>query len=626
VSLQTQYLVFRRNLRNNRFPLAIFTAIAFGFFAWMVFGAGQRAAYYTQQGDITGQPLAYAAWLTSAQQQGAEGKLYLKPAGQAVFIGSLPGHSGKAFAVEGFQNQVNQQALNTLKARGIQLEGSVSIEMHPALPSKGQAAAAALFETIGRLVSSLLSLGFVFFMLVYAKNSMRSMSIFQRRFKSHDAAQGDVLPVRFADVAGLDGSKQEIAEVVDYLKAPERFAALGARSPRGVLLYGPPGNGKTLLAKAVAGEAGVPFLEQNASAFVQMFVGAGAMAVRDIFREARTIAKKRGGCVVFIDELDAVGGKREGGGHDERLQTVNALLAEMDGFTSNTGVIVIAATNRLETLDPALLRPGRFDRKVFVPLPGNKARRDILQVHLQTLKSTADLDLEGLAALSGGMSGADLANWVNEAAIDAARAADPAVTMAHFRASRDRILVGPRNAGADLSTEERAAVAWHEAGHAVIRKAMGGDVDKVTIVPHGQALGVTFTKPDERTRFTRESLRTELAVLMAGRAAEDLFTGTVSTGAASDLERASRMAYESVSLYGLGPQGAFVPQTDAGRKRCEEQASLLVADADAKARSVLQQNGAAVGDLVSLLVKHGEVLDPFLPGQITVQADSVQGP
>lgn len=603
---QTLRQFFRRN--RNRLMLAIGAALLI--MLWMTYGAGKRAVGYEQQFDIKAPTVTMQQFL----QEAAAGKfrgatLYVRGDNGALVIGT----NGPSVSVPDFVAAVSQNALRDIASEGINVQGGVDITAKPALPSAAQAATAAFTETVARFGSALLSIAFTVFMFAYIRGMMGAGGgmFGGKKFKVYDAAQGDHLPVRLGDVAGMDGPKKELAEIVDYLKNPKRFAALGARSPRGVLVYGPPGNGKTLLAKAIAGEAGVPFIEQNASSFVQMFVGAGAASVRDLFKEARRQAKEQGGCVIFIDEIDAVGGRRDGGGHDERMQTLNGLLAEMDGFADNTGVVVIAATNRLESLDQALLRPGRFDRKVYVPLPGAKGRREILTVHLGKLKAVRDLDVSSLADMGAGMSGADLANWVNEAAVEAARRGDKAVTMTHFALARDRVLVGPRNYGIEMAPEEESAIAWHEAGHAVVRHALGGKVDRVTIIPHGGALGVTFTVPEEKTRFTRDGLETELAVLMAGRAAEEVFTGSVSSGAASDIERASRMAYEAVAMMGLSDDALFAPQTEAGRAKAEAEASQLVRQAYEQAKALIGERREEMTRLHDRLVQDKVVADPF---------------
>jgi cell division protease FtsH len=368
--------------------------------------------------------------------------------------------------------------------------------------------------------------------------------------------------VTFRDVAGVDEAKYELQEVVAFLRDPKSFGRLGARIPKGVLLIGPPGTGKTLLARAVAGEAGVPFFSISGSEFVEMFVGVGAARVRDLFEQARRAAP----CIIFIDELDALGRSRMPGafgGYDEKEQTLNQLLAELDGFDPSTGVILIAATNRPEVLDPALLRPGRFDRQVLVDRPDRAGRREILKVHVAKVKLAADVDLDQIAGLTPGFTGADLANLVNEAAIVATRRNGEAVTLDDFTVAIERIVAGLEKRSRILSPEERRRVAYHEMGHALVAATLSGvdPVHKVSIIPRGVgALGYTMQRPTEdRFLLARHDLENRIAVLMGGRAAEALiFDGEVSTGASDDLQRATEIATEMVTRYGmaetLGPR------------------------------------------------------------------------
>jgi cell division protease FtsH len=360
--------------------------------------------------------------------------------------------------------------------------------------------------------------------------------------------------VTFADVAGVDEAKEELKEVVDFLKDPQRYGRLGARIPKGVLLVGPPGTGKTLLARAVAGEAGVPFLSTNGSEFVEMFVGVGAARVRDLFEQARATAP----AIIFIDELDAVGRARGAfavGGHDEKEQTLNQLLVEMDGFDSSTGVIILAATNRPEILDPALLRAGRFDRQVLVERPDRKGRVEILRVHARKVKLAPEVDLEKVASLTAGFAGADLANVVNEAALLATRRGAEAVGMDDFTAAIERIVAGLEKKNRVLSPKEREIVAHHEMGHALVAMALPGTdpVQKISIIPRGiGALGYTIQRPTEdRFLMTREELENKMAVLLGGRAAEMLVFGRPSTGAADDLAKATDIARALVTRYGM---------------------------------------------------------------------------
>jgi len=356
----------------------------------------------------------------------------------------------------------------------------------------------------------------------------------------------------FADVAGYDGVKMEIKEVVDFLKMPQRFAAIGARIPKGVLLVGPPGTGKTLIARAVAGEAGVPFLSVTGSDFMEMFVGVGASRVRDLFQSAR----KMGRAIIFIDEIDSIGRKRGaglGGGHDEREQTLNQMLSEMDGFESTEGIVMMAATNRPDILDPALLRPGRFDRQVVVPLPECEERLAILNVHCKDKKVAADVDLLTVAKGTPGMSGADLANLVNEAALFAVRRGDEQIHMVDFESSRDRVLMGMRRESMALSEDEKEAVAYHEGGHAVCAAVLpnADPLHKVTILPTGLALGVTQQLPEERHLYRQDYIEDSLVVRMGGRIAEELVFGVYSTGANNDLQGATELARKMVREWGM---------------------------------------------------------------------------
>ncbi len=359
--------------------------------------------------------------------------------------------------------------------------------------------------------------------------------------------------VTFADVAGIEEAKEELTEIVEFLKDPRRFTRLGGRIPKGVLLMGSPGTGKTLLARAVAGEAGVPFFSISGSDFVEMFVGVGASRVRDLFEQG----KKQAPCIIFIDEIDAVGRHRGaglGGGHDEREQTLNALLVEMDGFESTEGVILVAATNRPDVLDPALLRPGRFDRRVVVPNPDVRGREKILRIHTRKLQVADNVDLTLIAKGTPGFSGADLENLSNEAALSAARKDKSLVEMADFLEAREKIVMGPERRSMVVPEWERKNTAYHEAGHALVAFLLPGHdpVHKVTIVPRGRALGATWTMPDEdQLSMTRGGMVKRIAMLMGGRAAEEVAMSTITGGAANDIERATRLARQMVCDLGM---------------------------------------------------------------------------
>ena len=363
--------------------------------------------------------------------------------------------------------------------------------------------------------------------------------------------------VTFKDVAGVDEAKEELREIIEFLREAQKFQKLGGRIPKGVLLVGPPGTGKTLLARAVAGEANVPFFSISGSDFVEMFVGVGASRVRDLFEQG----KKNAPCIIFIDEIDAVGRHRGaglGGGHDEREQTLNQLLVEMDGFESNEGVILMAATNRPDVLDPALLRPGRFDRRVVVNRPDVRGREEILRVHTRKIPLAEDVELNVLARGTPGFSGADLANMVNEAALSAARQNRKAVLQYDFEVAKDKVLMGVERKSMILSDEEKKVTAFHEAGHALLAVKLphADPVHKVTIIPRGMALGVTMQLPiDDKHNYTKEYLETEIAILMGGRLAEELFLNQMSTGAGNDIERATELARKMVCEWGMSTLG-----------------------------------------------------------------------
>ncbi len=390
----------------------------------------------------------------------------------------------------------------------------------------------------------------IFFMRQMQGGGGRAMSFGRSRAKM---LSGENVNVTFNDIAGVEEAKEELSEIIEYLKDPQRFTRLGGRIPKGVLLVGPPGTGKTLLAKAIAGEAGTPFFSISGSDFVEMFVGVGASRVRDLFMQA----KKNAPCIIFIDEIDAVGRHRGagiGGGHDEREQTLNQLLVEMDGFETSEGVIVIAATNRPDVLDPALLRPGRFDRQVTVPVPDVRGREAILKVHAKKVALSPEVDLAIIAKGTPGFSGADLENLVNEAALLAARANKKAVTMEDFEKAKDKVLMGTERKSMILSEDEKRITAYHEAGHTLLAKLLPGTdpVHKVSIIPRGQALGITQQLPTEdRYTYARSYLINRLMIMLGGRIAEELVLDEFTTGAGNDIERATDMARKMVCEWGM---------------------------------------------------------------------------
>ena len=423
--------------------------------------------------------------------------------------------------------------------------------------------------------------------------------------------------VTFKDVAGLAGAKQEVHEIVDFLRNPQKYTQLGGKIPKGALLVGPPGTGKTLLAKAVAGEADVPFFSMSGSDFVEMFVGVGASRVRDLFRQA----KEKAPCIIFIDEIDAVGRARskgaQMGANDERENTLNQLLTEMDGFGTNSGVIILAATNRADILDKALLRAGRFDRQIHVDLPDVNERKEIFQVHLKTLKTDASLDIDFLARQTPGFSGADIANVCNEAALIAARNSAPVVTKDHFLAAVDRIVGGLEKKTKVMTVEEKRTIALHEAGHATISWLLqyANPLVKVTIVPRGRALGAAWYLPEERQISTREQMLDEMCALLGGRAAEEIFTGHVSSGAMNDLERVTKQAYGMIAYMGMGeklPNLCYYdsqeysfqkPYSEHTAQLIDQEVQNMIETQYARAKSLLTEHSEGHAKLSQLLVE-----------------------
>lgn len=462
---------------------------------------------------------------------------------------------------------------------------------------------------LSTLLPVLLIAGFLFFMLQQTQGSgNRVMQFGKNRAKVLDPERQKIT---FKDVAGVDEAKEELSEIVEFLKEPKRYIDIGAKIPKGVLLYGPPGTGKTLLAKAVAGEAGVPFFSISGSDFVEMFVGVGAARVRDLFEQA----KKSSPCIVFVDEIDAVGRHRGaglGGGHDEREQTLNQLLVEMDGFDGNEGIIIIAATNRPDILDPALLRPGRFDRQVVVDSPDLDGRKEIIEVHVRGKKLDEDIDLGVLARRTPGFTGADLANMVNEGALLSARRGKNKIGMKELEDAVERVIAGPEKKSRVMSDKEKRLVAYHEAGHAVVGSMLPNTdpVHKISIIPRGRAGGYTLMLPTEdRHYLTRSHLLDEITTLLGGRVSEDIVLKDISTGAQNDLERATTLVRKMITEYGmseeLGPLTFGRPQEqiflgrDISRDRnyseevafsIDKEARRIVEQCYQKAKHILEDN------------------------------------
>jgi cell division protease FtsH len=558
----------------------------------------------------TSDKIAYSAFMDQARD-GDVDKIVIDNTN-----GSISGEldSGKEFRTTGpLDGGLPESDLTTLKEQGVKVEYKT--------PQPGFLASLLPF-----LIPVAIFVAFFWFMQRRAQSQMGGiMSIGRSKAKTYST---DKPGTTFADVAGYDGVKQDITEVVDFLKTPERFREIGARIPKGVLLVGPPGTGKTLIARAVAGEAGVPFLSVTGSDFMEMFVGVGASRVRDLFASA----KKMGKAIIFVDEIDSIGRKRGaglGGGHDEREQTLNQMLSEMDGFEATEGIVMIAATNRPDILDPALLRPGRFDRQVVVPLPELGEREAILRVHSKSKRLSPDVDLQIVARGTPGMSGADLSNLVNEAALFAVREGQDEVSARHFEEARDRVLMGQRRESMALADNEKEAIAYHEAGHAVAAAVLehADPVHKVTILPIGMALGVTHQLPEEERHIYRQDyIEDSLVVRMGGRIAEDLVFGVISTGANNDLVGSTELARKMVREWGMsdrvgpmawGSQGAVFLGDDLMHSRdysdetarvIDEEVERILRQQEERCRSVLteQRNGL---DLVARALLEHETIN-----------------
>ena len=494
----------------------------------------------------------------------------------------------------------NPELINSLKANDVQIDYN---------PSPDNSA----------MVRLMLQLPILFFILIIviaivrrsANMSGQAMSFSKSRARFQMEAKTGI---SFEDVAGIDEAKEDLQEVVTFLKEPEKFTAIGAKIPKGVLLIGPPGTGKTLLAKAVAGEAGVPFFSISGSEFVEMFVGVGASRVRDLFRKA----KENAPCLIFIDEIDAVGRQRGvgyGGGNDEREQTLNQLLTEMDGFEGNTGIIVIAATNRPDVLDRALMRPGRFDRQVMVDYPDFKGRQGILEVHSRDKKVDSEVSLEAIARRTPGFTGADLSNLLNEAAIFTARRRKEAITMAEINDAIDRVVAGMEGTPL-VDSKSKRLIAYHEIGHALVGSMVSGHdpVEKVTLIPRGQAKGLTWFTPDEDAGLvTRNQLLARIAGLLGGRAAEEVIFGEdeVTTGAGNDIEKVTYLARQMVTRFGMSELGLLALEEDEQDNyaafdeiatKIDLQVNLIVEKCHEKAQNIIRENRAMVDKLVDILI------------------------
>ena len=540
-------------------------------------------------GSSPGQGLAYSEFLNAIDDGRVKEVTISGPEISGVYS------SGQRFTTYNPETS-NGMLIDVLRAKDVTIVGKE-------IRSRG-----ILLSIILNLLPILILFGLIMFMMRQSSGGGKNPMSFGK--SKARMISPDEIKTRFSDVAGADEAKQEVGEVVDFLREPSRFQRLGGKMPKGILMVGPPGTGKTLLAKAIAGEAGVPFFSISGSDFMEMFVGVGAARVRDMFEQA----KKHAPCIIFIDEIDAVGrhrGSGLGGGHDEREQTLNQMLVEMDGFGDNSGIIIIAATNRVDVLDPALLRPGRFDRQVVVPLPDIKGREAILKVHLRKIPLANDVDVLSLAKGTPGFSGADLANLANEAALFAARKNKDQVNMGDIEEAKDKIFMGAERRSLMMTADEMKLTAYHEAGHAIIAYRLKSDpVYKVTIIPRGRALGVTWTLPEnDKVSQSREWLNNKMAMVFGGRIAEELIFGydKVTTGAMSDIQHSTSMARNMVTKWGLSDKVGFLfygegdggamgrptsqsAVSDETARIIDEEVKRIIEDNYARAKKVLEDD------------------------------------
>ncbi len=561
--------------------------------------------------DPSGEKVSYSAFMTEAREGNVESIVINNSSG--TITGTF--EDGTEFTTTGGgERGVSEADEQVLREEGVDIEFRT--------PGNNW-----LLSIAGLLLPVLLIIGFFVWMQRRAAGQMGNvMSIGRSRAKAYTT---DKPSTTFSDIAGYEGVKQEITEVVDFLRMPDRFREIGARVPKGMLLVGPPGTGKTLFARAVAGEAGVGFLSVTGSDFMEMFVGVGASRVRDLFQQAR----RMGRAIIFIDEIDSIGRKRGaglGGGHDEREQTLNQMLSEMDGFETAEGIVIMAATNRPDILDPALLRPGRFDRSIVVPLPEFGERKAILEVHSRDKRMGSDVDLDVMAKATPGMSGADLANLVNEAALVAVRRGSKQIERIDFENARDRVVLGAQRESLVLTAEEKRSTAYHEGGHALLATVLphGDPLHKVTILPRGMALGVTWSLPEERHTYSKEYFEDTICKAMGGRVAEKIVFGHVNSGAANDLEQATGIARRMVREWGMsdrvGPmawssqQHVFLGEDimTNGREYSDDTAKLV----DEEVARILNEQEQRATDL---LLKHRRGLE--LVAEALLEHETIDG-
>lgn len=504
---------------------------------------------------------------------------------------------GIIYSVNDFNEQVNKNDLDIIQEK-LNVKGRANINIIP----QNKAEKTLLSTLILEFITKLLWLSFYIFIIYYLSKMLfkNKYGVHGKKFVVYD--KNSTMKIKIKDVAGQGEAKKEVIEIVDYLKNSEKYDKVGAKMPKGVLLYGPPGTGKTILAKAIAGESEASFISQSASSFVDTYVGQGAASIRMLFKEARTMKP----CVIFIDEIDAIATKRSMGGSEERLQALNQLLTEMDGFEDNKGIVVVAATNRVEVIDEAIVRPGRFDRKVLINLPSESERVEILNIYVDNTKILPDVDISKIAKRTISFSGADLENLVNEAAIEAARSSNDKISMSNFESARDRILMGVKNSRKPTE-EEYKVLAYHELGHAIISYNVGRKVEKISIIPRGLSLGVTINEFKDDILRSEQDLKNDVIILMAGRAAEEIFCNQITTGSHDDINKASNIARQMVSIFGFNKDTPYIPESESLKIQDENHAKEILKESYNIAKEKLKKDEESMKILFDILMENKEI-------------------
>lgn len=504
---------------------------------------------------------------------------------------------GIIYSINDFNDQVNKNDLDIIQEK-LNVKGRANINIIP----QNKAEKTLLSTLILEFITKLLWLSFYIFIIYYLSKMLfkNKYGVHGKKFVVYD--KNSTMKIKIKDVAGQGEAKKEVIEIVDYLKNSEKYDKVGAKMPKGVLLYGPPGTGKTILAKAIAGESEASFISQSASSFVDTYVGQGAASIRMLFKEARTMKP----CVIFIDEIDAIATKRSMGGSEERLQALNQLLTEMDGFEDNKGIVVVAATNRVEVIDEAIVRPGRFDRKVLINLPSESERVEILNIYVDNTKISPDVDISKIAKRTISFSGADLENLVNEAAIEAARSSNDKISMSNFESARDRILMGVKNSRKPTE-EEYKVLAYHELGHAIISYNVGRKVEKISIIPRGLSLGVTINEFKDDILRSEQDLKNDVIILMAGRAAEEIFCNQITTGSHDDINKASNIARQMVSIFGFNKDTPYIPESESLKIQDENHAKEILKESYNIAKEKLKKDEESMKILFDILMENKEI-------------------